>query len=526
MKVLTVENETLKAEVEMYRREFKKAADPDVEAPGGKNGTPLAGEGGGGGGQDDGNDNDDYFVKSGDGGFPCVDEVTVPDLHGISNPLCCALSENDAVLATGGADMHLSLCSWGGVPVAAKKAPPSRDAAVAASGSFDGDDVKEREADAAAAATGNSNFKSADYCTRICCDAPVIATAFSSAMKDVVAAGCMDGSCRLVRYGPKGYGEDAAPASSGGAAVGRSSNLVAEDALLHLNSSVGGSGNWGTPGCEGGEGEDESPASTTITGSGSWGGDSSKSGGSTAAVAAAPPRSLKKHGKYVRNVAWSATYPVLATASADGTVNVYKFREERSDVDLSMQISDYEEFSLHLPGSVEALCFAGDQLLCYARGTPHITYFDLNRDFYLSKVNLNTNFDGAAGVNAFDEHVSFCVMDMKPFQDDRYVALATDASRNIVLDLRAGGRQVRNLYGHKNDGYSQPKVAWSSSGQYLYGNSQDDRCVVVWDIASSQIVSRLEGHSHPIRDIYASSTSDTVVTTAYDKQTKFWFAAS
>jgi WD40 repeat protein len=147
------------------------------------------------------------------------------------------------------------------------------------------------------------------------------------------------------------------------------------------------------------------------------------------------------------------------------------------------------------------------------------TWICLGDNLKHTKVNLNT---GSVGPAAFDEHVSFAVMDMKPWQD-KYLALATDNSRNIIMDV-ATGKQVRNLYGHSNDGYSHPKVAWSQSGQYLMGNTQEDGSVCVWDIASSSIVQHLKGHGTPVRDIYSSPTSDTMVTTAFDKATRFWFA--
>jgi WD40 repeat protein len=112
-------------------------------------------------------------------------------------------------------------------------------------------------------------------------------------------------------------------------------------------------------------------------------------------------------------------------------------------------------------------------------------------------------------------------MDMAPFGD--YLALATDTSRNIIIDWTTG-RQVRNLYGHQNDGFSQPKIAWSKNGQYLYGNSQDGSAVCVWDIASSEIVDRLESHTSTVRDVFSSHSTNTLVTTSFDKKTQIWLA--
>lgn len=80
---------------------------------------------------------------------------------------------------------------------------------------------------------------------------------------------------------------------------------------------------------------------------------------------------------------------------------------------------------------------------------------------------------------------------------------------------------------HKNDGFSQPKIAWSNNGQYLYGNTQDENMICVWDIASSSIVKKLENsHTQAIRDLYSSSLLDTLVSTSFDKKTNLYFSKS
>lgn len=76
--------------------------------------------------------------------------------------------------------------------------------------------------------------------------------------------------------------------------------------------------------------------------------------------------------------------------------------------------------------------------------------------------------------------------------------------------------------GHMNNDFSQPKIGWSYNGQYLFGNTQDESCLCVWDIASSSIVKRLDDHTNPIRALYSSPRSDTLVTTSFDKTTKIW----
>jgi WD40 repeat protein len=83
------------------------------------------------------------------------------------------------------------------------------------------------------------------------------------------------------------------------------------------------------------------------------------------------------------------------------------------------------------------------------------------------------------------------------------------------------------FYGHENDGYSNPKLAWSCYGQYILGNTEPDSSLCVWDIASSQLVHRNgQAHGHTIRDMYASPNTDLHVTTSFDKKSLLWFGPS
>ena len=137
VKELTIENETLKAEVELYSASHAGGASSSGETNSSHNApTPTTN-----------NDNDatrtvlidcDDFVRSGQGVFAGnsnvdsnnatggtggggggggtggTDVITLSHIHGNSNPLCCALSFPDyTILATGGADGYLSLLAWG-----------------------------------------------------------------------------------------------------------------------------------------------------------------------------------------------------------------------------------------------------------------------------------------------------------------------------------------------------------------------------------------------------------------------------
>mmetsp|Transcript_1882 Transcript_1882/g.4915 ORF Transcript_1882/g.4915 Transcript_1882/m.4915 type:complete len:436 (+) Transcript_1882:181-1488(+) len=394
--VLAVENESLKAEVEIYRSEAASSSSSLLGSSQARSSSAAP--------NGDGDDRD-HFVRSGNGRYARSSAVNLENLHGASNVLTCSLSKDDSVLATGGADRKVSLTLW--------------------------------------------KTRSADVKTVVDCDAPVIAVDFARHGRNprFVAAGCMDGSVHVVYFET----DDAAYTSSSSS----SPSLRAEEIA---------------PG--------------TI-----------------------------KHGKYVRCLAWSSSDDLLATASADGSVKVHRL--DWNLVDGTGATLEPVQ-TLQLGGPVESICFREDVLCCYARGSSNLSCFDLRDDFAQRKINLNRG----PGNKCFDDHVSFAVMDMTTRGD--YLGLATDSSRNIVMDWRTG-HQVRNLYGHKNDGYSQPRLAWSgANSEYLYGNSQHENAVCVWDLASSKIVERLEGHSNTVRDMFASETTDTLVTTSFDKTTRFW----
>uniref|UniRef100_A0A7S2ENR5 Autophagy-related protein 16 domain-containing protein n=1 Tax=Trieres chinensis TaxID=1514140 RepID=A0A7S2ENR5_TRICV len=407
VKELSVENEALKAEVEIYRNEaamtgFSKLALGKADAMD----------------EDNAGHSGDDFVTGGNGMYSADPAATLPRLHGYANPLCCTLHSDDSILATGGADAYLSFCRWG-----------------AALAPFDG--------------AADGVVKEA---ARVRCDGPVICADFAregrgTALR-VAAAGCMDGSVKLVEYGP---------------GVGGAAGLGAR-ALL--------------------------------------------------------PSNPIKHKKYVKCLAWSLSAPILASASADGTVELIQVGRPTGSGEVQVERLQ----SMHLPGPVEAMCFLdrGEQLVCYARDTPYLSYFDMTDGYKQTKYNVNSEVKG------FEDHVSFAIMHLVPSPDGKYLAAATDTSRNIIFEA-GSSKQIRNLYGHKNDGFSQPKIAWSSSGQYLFGNTQEDSSVCVWDIASASIVRRLDGsvggHTSQIRDITSSPISDTLVTASYDKTIKVWLCS-
>jgi WD40 repeat protein len=242
-----------------------------------------------------------------------------------------------------------------------------------------------------------------------------------------------------------------------------------------------------------------------------------------------------KYSKYVKGIDWSPTANIVASCSSDGTATLVKVTysteldhdtimiSENDDDDydtdpLKHSISLEEVKSFHFSGSVETLCFDknGSVLILYERDTSYLTYVDLVDEFKLSTYSVNGNVCGG-----YDGHVSFAILQLALSPDGKYICAATDASRNIIIEV-GSSNIIRDLYGHKNDGFSNPRVAWSQNGQYIFGNTQEDCSLVVWDVASSKIVQLLKGHNGQLRDIYSSKNSDIVVTASFDKTCRVW----
>jgi len=411
-KVLTAENETLKAEVEIYRQEQQNEGGISTTTTddllllaaarksqrGMTNNSESVGQ------------DLDHFIKAGDGTYTKSKEVLLDRLHGFSNPSCCSLSYDDTILATGGADQNLVLAQWGAVA----GSDPGNTTATATT-----DSLK-------------------DKLVLFPCGAPVIAVDFARNKRSpFCVAGCMDGSVHVI-------------------------HIETDCGILKA--------------------KEISPG-------------------------------YIKHGKYVRTVVWVPDENIFASSSADGYIHIHQIVWNGWDENIHIE----KVQTLNLSSPVESMCFHKNMLVCYVRGTPFLSYFNRMEDWKLTKQSLNSGPGYAAA--GFDQHVSFCVMDISPWGE--YLALATDTSRNIILEFHTG-KQIRNLYGHKNDGFSQPKIGWSKNGQYIYGNTQDGSVMVIWDISTATIVDRLDGHENTIRDLYSSPNSDTVITTSFDKKTHIW----
>jgi len=442
VKILTVEKAVLEAEVELYRKEVslpnfsKLALGAAGPAKGSSNSMDLDSPTN----NNNNNNTNKAFLKSGNGVYCQIPEIVLHQLHDTSNPLCVAMSPDETVLVTGGADRSVHLVQWGAADVNNGSVPAQHSCSIA------------------------------DFA------APVICVAVApSAHHKLIAAGGMDGTLALLQYN---------------------------------------NNNNNTP----------------------------NNGGSALTVKRIATSALISHRKYIKCVQWSSCSSRLATCSADGDIHVYTVEPTTT---ATMNDDDYEDNecsfqitllrSLHLSGPVECLAFGADHLLlAHARGTAVLSEFDLSNDFALTEINLNTNHPDALN-GGFEEHVSFTCLDLQVSPDGKFLALATDNHRHMILDNNSSSsatslkyQQVRNLYGHCADGFSSPVLAWSANGQYLYCNEQNACQLTVYDIASSKIVGsdalQKQPHTRPIKALWSSPKTNTLVTTSFDRNTVVWFA--
>ena len=118
--------------------------------------------------------------------------------------------------------------------------------------------------------------------------------------------------------------------------------------------------------------------------------------------------------------------------------------------------------------------------------------------------------DGTVGFNVLRLEVSAC---------GHFLLCLTDMHRHFVV---AGGRVLRNFYGHTSDELSTPRAVWHPTGQFVLSNSQKDCETYVWCVASERIRSKLAAHTRSVRDLAHHPTANVLFTVSYDKTVHVW----
>lgn len=235
--------------------------------------------------------------------------------------------------------------------------------------------------------------------------------------------------------------------------------------------------------------------------------------------------SFRDHSKYVVAVCWNADGSLLATASHDKTVNLYRRKDINPAASSSASAAAVEEQSMNAAESFEkyrsiqfentpeSIVFDGSELIIGLRGLVHLLYVHMET-FVQRAVSLNEN--------DWDTHVSFVPLSLALSPCLRYLLVATD--RHMLLVLRRGtNKRVRTLMGHACGDYGKPSVAWDASGSYVYCNSDEERVVYVYDLATQRVAAKLQAHRGIVRGIATHPVTPGVLSSvSYDKSLIVW----
>ncbi|KAI9021249.1 WD40-repeat-containing domain protein [Hyaloraphidium curvatum] len=246
----------------------------------------------------------------------------------------------------------------------------------------------------------------------------------------------------------------------------------------------------------------------------------------------------KDHKKYVTRVGFSPDGEFLVSASYDKTCNIYR-RDPETGSGKLLPTADglhdsaaprfHKVHSITFNGAVESMCFlpspplsdanpegkAYSTVVIGSRDDNYLNYIDLIPEESFPHLRYNVNSNG-------DDWVSFTPMDLQPSPTGAHVLCFTDqkSGRMIVFRARSAG-QAKNIYGTENDGFSQPRCAWSKDGRYIFATSDDFR-IWVFEVATGRSVAQLAGHTGIVRDICYDADLTAVVSCSFDKTVRIW----
>lgn len=160
---------------------------------------------------------------------------------------------------------------------------------------------------------------------------------------------------------------------------------------------------------------------------------------------------------------------------------------------------------------------------------------------------------------AGDDHVSFYAMQLQQSPCGRFLLVATEGPRLLVLripasisaasaaasagpsatagpfgsgtasaiDVGCGAgswQHVRTIYGLPVQQFHKATVAWHGSSRYVYAAAAG-AAIVMFHVATGKVVRQLAGHSVNVRDMQYDRERNLLVTGSFDKSVKIWGVA-
>lgn len=225
------------------------------------------------------------------------------------------------------------------------------------------------------------------------------------------------------------------------------------------------------------------------------------------------------HTKFVTQVRWSLDGAQLLTGSHDKTLVM-------STVTVGAEAATGTLHPLRtftFSGCVEALAVAPTPAAPHScvvsvRGSHALHYLDCDSDGTGTAVPL---------VDGMTSAPQFTVVHLERSPDGTHLAAATDGNTHFVYAMRSSTVTAR-LVGHSATAAATPVLRWSPSGEYLVGSPGPGWQVLVWHVASEDIVLRLPGHSAKVRSVVVGKPPSggdkrmLVASCSYDKSVRVY----
>ena len=123
--------------------------------------------------------------------------------------------------------------------------------------------------------------------------------------------------------------------------------------------------------------------------------------------------------------------------------------------------------------------------------------------------------------NDWDTHCSFSALHLSLSPNNQYLAISTDKNSIIVYKINSSER-VRIFVGHNCGEYGKPRIAWDTSSQYLYCNSDGEHWIYIYSLFTEKVVSRLTGHNGIVKDVKCHPINRQIVSGSFDHSVIVW----